>query len=124
MAIKVWDYLAEYKEEHDDIMQGIEKVLALGCLILGESVKKFEREFSAYCDAKYGVGVDNATNGLFLSMKALGIGQGDEVITVLNTVVPTVSAIAATGALPRFVDIDAKTYLMDVSLLEKLSRKE
>jgi aminotransferase EvaB len=116
--IKVWDYLDEYEIERKDILEGIEKVLRSGRLILGESVEKFETEFSNYCDVRYGVGVDNATNGIFLSLKALDIGPGDEVITVSNTAVPTVSAIAATGATPRFVDIDLDSFLMDVSQLE------
>src|SRR5690606_2821318 len=64
------------------------------------------------------VGVNSGTDALFLALKALGIGAGDEVITVSNTAVPTVSAICATGATARFVDIEPGTYLMDCSLLE------
>lgn len=120
MAIKVWDYLDEYEAEKEDILDAIEKVFRSGKLILGPSVKNFEEAFALYCGVKYGVGVDNATNGLFLSMKALGISTGDEVITVSNTAVPTVSAIAATGAKARFVDIKPKTYLMDVEQIESV----
>jgi len=87
--IKVWDYLEELEEERADILEGIAKVLASGRLILGESGLNFEAAFSAYCGVRHGVGVDNATNGLFLALKALGIGPGDEVITVSNTAVPT-----------------------------------
>lgn len=118
MKIKVWDYLDEYEAEREDILAGIEKVMRSGRLILGESVKNFETAFAAYCGTAYGIGVDNATNGLFLALKALGIGPGDEVITVSNTAVPTVSAIRASGAMARFVDIDPTTYLMDVNHLE------
>jgi aminotransferase EvaB len=118
MSIKVWDYLDEFEAEREDIFAGIEKVFRSGRLILGESVKNFESAFSAYCGVRYGVGVDNATNGLFLALKALGIGPGDEVITVSNTAVPTVAAIRAAGATPRFVDIEPGTYLMDVQQLE------
>jgi aminotransferase EvaB len=118
MNIKVWDYLDEFEAERDDIMAGVEKVFRSGRLILGESVKNFEASFSSYCGVKHGIGVDNATNGLFLALKALGIGQGDEVITVSNTAVPTVSAIRASGANPRFVDIVPGTYLMDTAQLE------
>lgn len=115
--IKVWDYLDELAEEKADILAGIDKVLTSGRLILGESGKNFEAAFSAYCGVKHGVGVDNATNGLFLALKALGVGPGAEVITVANTAVPTVAAIAATGAIPKFVDINPDTYLMDVDQL-------
>jgi len=118
MSIKVWDYLEEFEAERADIFEGIEKVFRSGKLILGESGRNFEASFSSYCGVRHGVGVDNATNGLFLALKALGIGSGDEVITVPNTAVPTVSAISAAGAIARFVDIDPKTFLMDVRQLE------
>ena len=118
MDIKVWDYLEEYAEERDDILAAVNRVFESGRLILGASVQAFENEFSSYCEVAHGIGVDNATNGLFLAMKALDIGQGDEVLTVSNTAVPTVSAIVQAGATPRFVDVDPGTYLMDVSQLE------
>lgn len=120
MSIKVWNYLEEYEAEREDILEGIEKVFRSGRLILGESVKNFEVAFASYCQVKHGVGVDNATNGIFLALKALGIGAGDEVITVSNTAVPTVAAIVAAGSTPRFVDIDPKTYLMNVGQLESV----
>jgi aminotransferase EvaB len=119
MKIKPWEYLAEYEIEREDILAAVDRVFRSGRLVLGESVASFEKEFSSYCGVAHGVGVDNATNGLFLSLKALGIGAGDEVITVANTAVPTVSAIVQSGATPRFVDIDPTTYLMDVSLVER-----
>jgi aminotransferase EvaB len=118
MPIKVWDYLEEYEEERGDILEGIEKVFRSGQLVLGESVKNFEIAFASYCQVRHGIGVDNATNGIFLSLKALGVRAGDEVITVSNTAVPTVAAIVAAGATPRFVDIEPKTYLMNVNQLE------
>lgn len=123
MPIKVWNYLKEYEREKEDIFNAIKKVLESGCLILGENVKKFEEEFAKYCGVKFGVGVNSGTDALFLALKALGIGEGDEVITVSNTAVPTVSAIVSTGARPRFVDIDPETYLMDTSQLEKVITK-
>lgn len=118
MAINVWSYLREYDAEKADIYDAIEKVLTSGCLILGESVKGFEAEFSAYCGVKFGVAVDNGTNAIMLGLKAIGVQAHDEVITVSNTAVPTVSAIVSMGAIPRFIDIDPETYLMDASLLE------
>lgn len=123
MAIKVWDYLKEYEKEKHEIHAAIEKVLNSGRLILGDSVKNFEEAFAAYCGVKFGVGVNSGTDALFLGLKALGIGAGDEVITVANTAVPTVSAIISTGAMSRFVDIDPETYLMDTTLLEEAITK-
>ncbi len=119
MSIQVWDYRKEYEAEREDILAGVEKVFRSGRLILGESVRKFEESFAAWCGVSHGVGVNIGTDALFLALKALDIGPGDEVITVANTAIPTVSAIAATGATPRFVDIDRSTYLMDGALIEK-----
>ena len=117
--IKVWDYLREYTNEKEEIHDAIDTVLSSGWLILGDHVKKFEKSFAQYCGVSYGAGLNSGTDALFLALKALGIGHGDEVITVANTAVPTVSAIVSTGAIPRFADIDPRTYLMDTSLIEK-----
>jgi len=124
MAIKVWGYLTEYEKEKHEIHAAIEKVLSSGHLILGDSVKNFEEAFAGYCGVKFGIGVNSGTDALFLGLRALGIGTGDEVITVANTAVPTVSAIVSTGATPVLVDIDPKTYLMDTDLLEKAITKK
>ncbi|MBN1811731.1 MAG: DegT/DnrJ/EryC1/StrS family aminotransferase [Anaerolineae bacterium] len=118
MPIGVWGYLKEYEAEREDILDAVEQVFRSGRLILGESVRKFEAEFAAYCGVKYGVGVDNGTNAIVLGLRAIGIRPGDEVITVANTAVPTVSAIVTAGGVPRFVDIDPATYLMDTARLE------
>jgi aminotransferase EvaB len=119
MTINVWNYLKEYEQEKVEIHAAMEQVLCSGQLILGESVRQFEEEFAAYCGVTYGVGVDNGTNAIMLGLKAIGIKPGDEVITVANTAVPTVSAIVSAGAIPRFVDIDPTTYLMDTGSLEQ-----
>ena len=119
MTIKAWDYLREYEDEKEDILAAIKAVLESGVLILGDKVKQFERDFAGYCGVNYGVGVNSGTDALFLGLKALDIHPGDEVITVANTAVPTVSAIVSAGAIPRFVDIDPDTYLMDTAALEK-----
>ncbi len=118
MSIKVWDYLDEYAAEKTEILAAVDRVFSSGTLILGNSVKNFEAEFATYCGTRFGIGVDNATNGIFLALKALGIGAGDEVITVSNTAVPTVSAIAQAGATPRFVDVCEDSALMDISKIE------
>src|SRR5687768_5927928 len=107
--IKVWDYLREYHAEKTEVEEAISQVLESGMLILGENVKNFESAFAAYSGCGHGVGVNSGTDALFLALRALDIGPGDEVITVSNTAVPTVSAIQATGATARFVDIDPRT---------------
>ncbi len=118
MSVKVWSYLREYEAEREEILASVDAVFRSGTLILGDRVSRFEAGFSAYCGCRYGIGVNSATDALFLAMKALGIGEGDEVITVANTAVPTVSAIVATGARPVFVDVNPVNFLMDVGLLE------
>jgi dTDP-3-amino-2,3,6-trideoxy-4-keto-D-glucose/dTDP-3-amino-3,4,6-trideoxy-alpha-D-glucose/dTDP-2,6-dideoxy-D-kanosamine transaminase len=120
MTIKVWDYLAEYAKEKDEVLSAIEEVLDSGWLILGQKVKSFEDQYAAYCGVNYGIGVANGTDAIFLALKALEINEKDEVITVSNTAIPTVSAIVSTGAKPVFVDIKDDTYLMDVSQLESV----
>ncbi|MBN1635726.1 MAG: DegT/DnrJ/EryC1/StrS family aminotransferase, partial [Deltaproteobacteria bacterium] len=79
----------------------------------------FEQEFARFCSCKHGVGVASGTDALFLSLKALGIGSGDEVITVANTFGATALAILYTGARPVFVDIEQNSHLMDTNRIEK-----
>ncbi|MBI2187521.1 MAG: DegT/DnrJ/EryC1/StrS family aminotransferase [Acidobacteria bacterium] len=118
MSIKVWDYLEEYRARRDEILAAVDRVFQSGRLILGPHVRQFEEAFAAYCGARHGIGVDNGTNALTLSLRALGVAPGSEVITVPNTAVPTVAAIVNAGGIPRFVDIDRETYLMDAGQLE------
>ncbi len=113
MTTRVWDYLPEYEQERVDLLAAVETVFESGRLILGRSVLGFEAEFAAYHGVAHCVGVDNGTNAVTLGLQALGIGPGDEVITVSNTAAPTVVAIDATGATPVFVDVRADDYLMD-----------
>lgn len=118
MEVRVWGYLKEYAENKEEILRAVEEVFESGQLILGDKVQLFEKSYAAYCEIGYGIGVDNGTNAIILALRSLGIGEGDEVITVANTAIPTVSAIVTTGATPVFVDIDPKTFLMDVSNVE------
>ncbi|MBB6421368.1 DegT/DnrJ/EryC1/StrS aminotransferase family protein [Streptomyces sp. AK010] len=114
MTMYVWGYLAEYEKERSDILDAVDTVFRSGHLVLGASVKGFEQEFAAYHGLDHCVGVDNGTNALVLALRALGVGPGDEVVTVSNTAAPTVVAIDAVGATPVFVDVHPDTYLMDV----------
>ncbi|MGW6603270.1 DegT/DnrJ/EryC1/StrS family aminotransferase [Streptomyces sp. NPDC055036] len=115
MPTHVWDYLPEYQSERTDILDAVETVFESGQLVLGASVRGFEEEFAAYHSVRHCVGVDNGTNAIKLALQALGIGPGDEVITVSNTAAPTVVAIDSVGAVPVFVDVRAEDYLMDTT---------
>ncbi|MFB9390514.1 DegT/DnrJ/EryC1/StrS family aminotransferase [Streptomyces coeruleoprunus] len=119
MTTYVWDYLPEYEKEKADILGAVEKVFASGRLVLGESVQGFEEEFARYHGAgQHCTGVDNGTNALKLALEALGVGPGDEVITVSNTAAPTVIAIVGAGATPVFVDVREEDFLMDTDQVE------
>jgi len=113
--IRNWQYTDEYEQDRAAILQIVDRVFSSGRLILGTEVLRFEQNFAAYCGARFGIGVNSGTDALFLGLKALGIGGGDEVITVANTAVPTVAAIRAAGAIPVFVDVEPDTFLMDTS---------
>ena len=117
--IKVWDYKKEYENIREDVLDAVDSVFRGGTLVFGPRVEEFEDKFSTYQDCEFGIGVGNCTDALYIAMKALGIGDGDEVITVSNTAVPTCTAIAMTGAKPVFVDIDEYS-LIDVSKIEDM----
>jgi len=107
------DVLAEHAETADEIEAAIAKVVASGQWILGPEVTQFEEEFASYCGVHYAIGVDSGMSALSLSLRALGVGPGDEVIAPANTFVATVLAIAHAGAKPVLVDVDPTTYLID-----------
>jgi len=117
--IKVWDYIKEYQELREEILEAVDGVFSGGTLVFGPKVEEFEQKFSTYCDSKFGIGVGNCTDALCIALKSLGIGKGDEVITVSNTAVPTVTAIVSVGATPVFVDID-KYSLMDTTKIKEV----
>jgi len=109
------------KSQHDhikhELLLAIEETLSSGQFILGTTVRDFEKQFAEYCGTKYAVGVGSGTDALVLSMKASGIGSGDEVITSPNSFLASASAIALTGATPVFVDVK-NTFNLNPELLE------
>jgi dTDP-4-amino-4,6-dideoxygalactose transaminase len=109
----------QYQTIKPEIDAAIENIITRSAFVGGEEVRSFETEFAAYCEAKACVGVGNGTDALFLTLKAMGIGAGDEVITVAHTFIATSEAISMTGARPVFVDIKEDTMLMDPALLEQ-----
>jgi len=112
--IQTFDYLTLLEPIHDEVMGAMERVLRSGRLILGAETEAFEAEFAAYVGAKHCIGVSSGTTALHLALMALGVGHGDEVITVSNTCVPTISAIELTGATPVFVDVREEDLMIDV----------
>ena len=121
--IKSWDYQNEYKYLKKDVLKSIDKVLKSGNLFFGKELNKFEKIFLKTNNSHYGVAVASGTDAIYLSLKALNIGPNDEVITVANTAIPTVSAIRNTGATVKFIDI-GNDYLMDPNKLEKAISKK
>lgn len=105
-----------YASEYEDAALS---VLRSGGYIGGDNVSKFEEEFAAYNDCKYGISCGNGTEALILALRALGIGKGDEVITVSFTFFATAESIAAVGATPVFIDVLPDTYCMNPALIEK-----
>lgn len=116
--IQFVDLKKQYKPLKEEIMAGFSQVLESMYLFLGENVQAFEKEFSEFCGVKHGIGVSDGTSALHVILRALDIGQGDEVITPVNTFIATAEAIAFAGAKPVLVDIDPQTYLMDLDQVE------
>lgn len=119
MAVPFIDLKRGYQALQPEIEQGIQSVLTSGYFILGEQVKALETAFAAYCGAQYAVGVASGTDALHLALRACGIGYKDEVITVANTCVPTITAIAQADATPVFVDINPDTFTLDPNQIEQ-----
>jgi len=112
------DLKAQYASIRTEVNAAIQGVLDSCQFTLGSEVVKFEREFAAYCQGEYGVGVNSGTSALHLALLAAGIGPGDEVITVPFTFVASVAAIHYSGARTVFVDIDPKSFTMDPARIE------
>ena len=118
MVVPGRDLVAQYESIKQDIDRAIQRVLLSGEFERGEELDSFEAAFARFCGTRYAVAVGSGYAALFLALKACGIGPGDEVISVANTDVATVSAISHTGATPVFADIDARTFNIDPALIE------
>ncbi len=118
MKVPFLDLKAQYEAITGEITNAINSVIGKTAFAGGPFVQKFEEEFAAFCGTKYGVGVGSGTEALWLALVGLGIGPGDEVITVPNTFIATAEAISFCGATPVFVDVDEKTYNMNAGLVE------
>ena len=124
MKIPLIDLKAQYDSIKDEIETALHRVLESSAFILGKEVEDFEEAFARYCNVRHAVGVNSGTSALYLTLLALGVGPGDEVITVSQTFIATLEAICWTGARPVLVDIDEKFYNMDPARIEsKITKK-
>src|SRR6478735_342337 len=120
MKILPADPKATYLAAQADIDAAIQRVLQSGFYILGPEVDAFEKEYSSWLGVAGTVGVANGTDAIELALKAAGVGPGDKVVTVANTLSATITAIAATGAKVIYVEIEPATMLLDVTALETM----
>jgi dTDP-4-amino-4,6-dideoxygalactose transaminase len=118
MNVPLVDLRAQYLPLKEEIYDRVERILEGMHLFLAENVQGFEAEFAGYCGTRYGIGVSDGTTALNIILRAMGIGPGDEVITVSHTFIATIEAILLVGAKPVFVDIDPVTCLIDVAKVE------
>jgi dTDP-4-amino-4,6-dideoxygalactose transaminase len=119
MNVPFLDLAIQYKTIQQEIHEKLEKVLQSCAFSGGPFVEEFEEGFAKYCNTPHVAAVSNGTSALWLALLALGVKQGDEVITVPNSFIATAEAISWAGAEPVFVDIDPITYTMDPSLIER-----
>ena len=122
--IRRCDLVPQYDLYEKEIESAIKNVLKSGRYTLGENVESFEDEFSKYIGTKYGIGVNSGTDALILSLNAIGIKPGDEIITTPFTAIPTYSAIRQVNAIPIFADVDPETFLIDINKIQELITKK
>ncbi|MEK7793688.1 MAG: DegT/DnrJ/EryC1/StrS family aminotransferase [Candidatus Hydrogenedentota bacterium] len=119
MRVPFVDLTAQHARIRGEIDLALDSVIQSSAFVLGPEVKTFEDNFAAFCGVKHCVGVASGADALHLTLRALGIGPGDEVITAANTFIATVNAIALSGATPVLVDVREDDYNLDPALLER-----
>lgn len=119
MIIPLVDLKTQFCSLEEEIKEAMARVMGNTAFILGKEVELFEQEFASYIGVKFAVGVGSGTDALHLALRALGIGQGDEVITAPNSFIATALAVSYVGAKPVFVDIDPETNNIDSSRIEE-----
>jgi len=124
MQVPQFSLASQTMQIKDELNQAIEQVVKRGSFILGENVRRCEEEVAGYLGVKYGIGVGNGSDALYLALLACGIRPGDEVITTPFTFFATAGSIVRAGAVPVFADIDPGTYNLDARLIEsKITEK-
>lgn len=102
----------------EELLGVVREVAEQGAFTLGHHVEAFEQEFAGYCESEFAVGVSSGTEALSLSLRALGVGPGDEVILPANSFIATAEAVSAVGALPRLVDVDPDSHLITAEAIQ------
>ena len=110
--IKFWSYEREYKKIKKKIFSKLDKTFLKGNIFFGTELVNFEKKFVKKYKSRFGVAVGSGTDAILISLKALNIRSGDEIITAANTAIPTISAIVNSGAIPKLVDV-GEDYLID-----------
>jgi dTDP-4-amino-4,6-dideoxygalactose transaminase len=124
MKVPFLDLKAQYESIKDEISEAIQQVLDTCAFAGGPFVEEFEKNFAQFCQCDHAIGVGSGTEALWIALLSLGVGPGDEVITVPNTFIATAEAISFCGATPVFVDVDEKTYTMDPQKLEEFLEQD
>lgn len=119
MNISLIDLKRQYQTIKEESDKKVLEILSSAQYIMGENVKEFEKEISEYLGVKHSISVGNGTDALVIALKALGIGEGDEVITTPYTFFATAESISIVGATPVFVDVDIDTYNIDPAKIEE-----
>jgi dTDP-4-amino-4,6-dideoxygalactose transaminase len=123
MQVPFLDLKAQYEAIKPEIHSALQAVIDKTTFAGGPFVEKFEKDFAPFCGCSEAIGVGSGTEALWMALLALGVGPGDEVITVPNTFIATAEAISFCGATPVFVDVDERTATMDPGKLEELLKR-
>lgn len=118
IKIPILDLKPQYQAIKADVQKALDEVLESGQFILGKTVKQFESDVASYLGVKHAIGVNSGTDALVISLRALDIGEGDEVITTSFSFFATAECISLVGAKPVFVDISSDSFNIDPSLIE------
>lgn len=122
MKVPLFDVTRQYHELRDEILHVVDEVLGSGRYIMGPNVEDFERQMSSYIGVKHAIGVANGSDALYIAVRSLGISEGDFVVTTAFSFFATASCITRNGAIPIFVDIDPKTFNIDLDRVEEVLR--
>lgn len=120
MRVPLFDMTRQYETLKEELLGAVDAVFSSGRVIMGENVKAFEREMADYLGVKHAIGVANGSDALYIAVRSLGIKSGDFVITTAFTFFATASCITRNGATPIFVDIDERTFNIDLDQVESV----